>query len=374
MEATTHPADGGTPIGRRTALGASALGIGSLLLPSALAAASPEGRSAPSAAPTLVSTAVLEASEAFLRSAVLVGGSAYFGSAASSNAAQRRIIEVDLATMTRTKALATVANVNSGEAFFRCAVTDGTHGYFGTGTSPARVVKIKLDDMTRVGAFEAASGVTHFVSAVTDGTHGYFGTGPDEPLEPARVVKILLSDMTQVGDTLTLSEGENSLPSAVMLAGDLTHAYFGTNSFPSGQIVKVNLENMSRVSAVTLPEGERFLSAAVADATHGYFATNRSPGQIIKVDLVNMTRVGELTLPTGETNFASAVRIGTHGYFGTGKQVDDRVVKVNLATMTRVGSVALTASDLHLASAVTDGTHAYFGTLTSPGRVVKISA
>lgn len=372
MEATTHPVDGGTPIGRRAALGASALGIGSLLLPSALAAASPEGQSTPSDAPTLVSTAVLEASEGSLRSAVLVGGSAYFGSAAGSNSTQRRIIKVDLATMTRTQALETVANVNSGEAFFRCAVTDGTHGYFGTGTFPARVVKIKLDDMTRVGVFQAASGVDEFDSAVTDGTHGYFGTATS----PGKVVKILLSDMTQVGDTLTLLEGEDSLQSAVMLVGDTTHAYFGTNVGPASQIVKVKLSDMTRVSAVTLLEPERFLWAAVADATHGYFATNRSPGQVIKVDLVNMTRVGQVTLPEGETNFVSAVRIGTHGYFGTADPLGaaGRVVKVDLTNMTRVGSVVLTAADMQLFSAVTDGTHAYFGTLTSPGRVVKVSA
>jgi len=75
--------------------------------------------------------------------------------------------------------------LNTGENFLVSAVTDGTHGYFGTFTSPARVVKVNLATMTRVGEVTLNTGENDLASAVTDGTHGYFGTGG-----PGRVVKV----------------------------------------------------------------------------------------------------------------------------------------------------------------------------------------
>jgi hypothetical protein len=354
---------------RRGALrfGATAtLGISALSLPTAAAAVSLQGDSSPSAAPSVTSTLTLvTANEGAFRSGIRAGGFGYFGTGTSRG----RVVKVDLADMTRVDAL----TLNSGEDFLRCAITDGTYGYFGTGTFPARVVKVDLANMTRVASLTLPSGVNEFDSAVTDGTHGYFGTASS----PGQVVKVLLSDMTQVGATLTLAEGEDSLQSAVLNA-EGTHAYFGTNSWPAGKIVKVRLADMVPEATLTLLEGERFLWSAVSDGAHGYFGTNRVPSQIVKVNLANMERVGVLTLGEGETNLVSAVIIDTHGYFGgtptspeTFQPLAGRVIKIDLATMTRVGATTLNVTQPFVA--VADGAHAYFATLENPGQVLKVS-
>ena len=69
-------------------------------------------------------------------------------------------------------------NLNSGENELKSAIidSDGIYGYFGTETSPGRVIKVQLSDMTRVDAVTLSSGENLLRSAVTDGTYGYFGT------------------------------------------------------------------------------------------------------------------------------------------------------------------------------------------------------
>ena len=82
--------------------------------------------------------------------------------------------------------------LNAGENFLRSAVTDGTHAYFGTNSSPGRVVKVNLATMTRVSAVTLNAGEDNLRSAVTDGTHAYFGTHTS----PGRVVRIDLGNVT----------------------------------------------------------------------------------------------------------------------------------------------------------------------------------
>jgi len=99
---------------------------------------------------------------------------------------------------------------------------------------------------------------------------------------PGIVVKVRLSDMTRVG-ALTLNPGESFLESAVIdVAGGF--AYFGTLASP-GIVVKVRLSDFTRVGALTLNPGEDKLRSAVIDVAGGfaYFGTATSPGIVVKV-------------------------------------------------------------------------------------------
>lgn len=87
-----------------------------------------------------------------------------------------------------------------------------------------------------------AEGENELTSVVSDGTYAYFGTHTS----PGRVVKVHLASMTRVS-ALTLDAGENILRSAVS-DGARTHAYFGTFTAP-GRVVKVNLAAAASASA-----------------------------------------------------------------------------------------------------------------------------
>src|SRR2546422_3375164 len=158
-------------------------------------------------------------------------------------------------------------------------------------------------------------GECYFASAVIDSAHGFAFFGTDT--SPGRVVEVKLSDFSRV-DILTLPSGEDHLTSAVIVSADTARpAYFGTDT---GRVVKVELTDgvglkgnpakvLTRVGGLTLPSGEDHLTSAVIDSAGGfaYFGTLTSPGVVVKVDLATFARMRGLTLPPREVDFASAV-------------------------------------------------------------------
>ncbi len=162
--------------------------------------------------------------------------------------------------------------LNVGGEYLRCAVIDTatSYAYFGTWTSPGRVVKIAL------------------------------GSGSNPPTRVSAV---------------TLNAGEDGLWCAV-IDPSAGYAYFGTNTSP-GRVVKVALGSggaaPTRVGAVTLNAGENYLRCAVIDPSAGYayFGTDTSPGRVVKVALGSggaaPTRVGVVELNAGENYLRSAV-------------------------------------------------------------------
>ena len=123
--------------------------------------------------------------------------------------------------------------------------------YFGTYTSPGIVIKVRLSNLTRVGALVLNSGEERLMSAVIDQPNGfaYFGTDTS----PGRVVKVRLSNFTRVG-TLILNSGENN-PTSAVIDQPNGFAYFGTRTDP-GRVVKVRLSDFTRVGALILNNGE----------------------------------------------------------------------------------------------------------------------
>ena len=319
----------------------------------------------------------LPSDEPNLRSAVIdpAGDYAYFGTSTSPG----RVVKVDLNGFKREAAI----TLNSGENYLTSAVMDpgGRFAYFGTrGPSiPPRVIKIDLDTFQRVGAITLDNVVGNLSSAVIDpaGDYAYFATDAD----PSQVVKVDLSTFQQAG-VITFEPGERSVRSAVMgPAGD--HAYFGARGEGQspGRLVKVDLASFQRVGAVTF-EGseENWPRSAVIDPTGGYayvavYLTATVPNRVVKVDLNAFQRVGAITLQEGENNLDSAVidRGGDFAYFGTGHGVQPaRVVKVDLDRFERAHAITLASDETDLQAAVIDpdGSHSYFGTNTSGGSVI----
>lgn len=299
-----------------------------------------------------------------LGAAISDGTHAYFGTTSSPG----RVIKVDLASGARVGAL----TLDAGEDTILSAVTDGTHGYFGTFTGPGKVVKVDLASLTRVGSLTLDSSEDLLAAAVTDGTHGYFCV---EGTFVGTVVKVDLSTMTRVG-SLVMDNNEQAFISAVT---DGTNGYFGTRDDP-GQVVKIHLPSMTKVDTLTLDAGESLLGAATTDGTHAYFGTQKDrsftsslqgprPGRVIKVNMANMTRVGALTLNSGEDTSFVGVSNGSDGYFSVNTS-PGRVVKIDLATMTRLGSVTFNSGEGSAFSAVWDGTTGHFGGFEQVVRVV----
>jgi uncharacterized repeat protein (TIGR01451 family) len=274
--------------------------------------------------------------------------------------------------------------LNAGEDDLDSAVIDPASGfaYFGTGTDPGIVVKVRLSDFTRVGALTLNQGEGRFRAAVIDSSAGFAYFGTSFLGQPGKLVKVRLSDFTRAG-VLTLNAREDNLRSAVIdpAAG---FAYFGTDdnaSFPPRQntVVKIRLSDFTRAGVLILDPNGGGPTSAVIDPMAGfaYFGTSRWPSHVVKVRLSNFTVAGVLTLNADECASPSAAidSLAGFAYFGTAWCTDGyvppypiataKIVKVRLSDLARIDAINLsgTVGEGGLISAVIDPAagFAYFG-------------
>lgn len=264
---------------------------------------------------------------------------------------------------------------NANEQYFDMAAVDSANGflYIGSKNAPAKIVKIRLSDYTRVGTLTLASGENDLSpSVVVDSANGFLYAGTRTT--PAKVVKIRLSDFTEVG-AITLNTGENQLWSAT-LDSTTGYAYFGTRTSPA-RIIKIRLSDFTRESAITLASGENEALGAVIDEAAGfaYFGLQTTPAKVVKVRLSDFTAVATLTCNSGE----DMVRVGVidvaagFAYFGL-KTSPGKIVRVKLSDFTRDAVLTMNTGENKLYSGVIDpaGGFAYFGAYTNPGTVIKV--
>jgi len=258
-----------------------------------------------------------------------------------------------------------VASLTTSAPYFDLAsVIDSTNtfAYFGTDTSPAKVIKVQLSDFTEVASLTTSG--NKFKSSVIDSTNtfAYFGTDTS----PTKVIKVQLSDFTEVASLTTSGDWFKSS----VIDSTNTFAYFGTDTSPA-KVIKVQLSDFTEVASLTT-NASYLRSSAVIDSTNtfAYFGTYiNSPPNIIKVQLSDFTEVASLT--TNASYFVSAVidSTNTFAYFGTDTT---KIFKVQLSDFTEVAS--LTTSSGYLRFGVIDSTNtfAYFGTNTNPAKIIKV--
>lgn len=165
-----------------------------------------------------------------------------------------------------------------------------------------------------VARISVMAGEINTQSAVIDTVNGfaYYGTGSS----PGKIIKIDLATFTRVG-TITLGAGENVLVAAII---DNGFAYFATFTAPS-KIIKIDLATFTRVGDVTLPlisfPGLAFITTVRNGI--GYFCSDFQPGPectIAAVKLSDLTLLGTVTMPVGGA-IHSVVRFGQYAFFGS---------------------------------------------------------
>jgi hypothetical protein len=233
--------------------------------------------------------------ESYPVSAVLdaASGFAYFGGWIRSITGRSGIVKVRLSNLT----VEGILTLNLGEEELTSAVIDTVNGfaYFGTCTTPAMVVKIRLLDFVRVGSLTLNPDESCLGSAVIDPLAGfaYFGTyfgGSSKVSFPGKVIKIRLSDLTRVG-ALELPKAD--LGTAV-IDSNAGFAYFGSGSNYPGTIFAIRLSDFTLINATILGNGESLEYAhgsAVIDETIklAWFAVSNTlaePAIIVEVKLL----------------------------------------------------------------------------------------
>lgn len=258
-----------------------------------------------------------------------------------------KIIKVDMKTFTKVGVITLPSDLNN----IVSGVIDVVNGfaYFATQTAN-KIVRINLNTFAHEGTLEIP-GSNNLRGAVKGGKYAYFGSWAS----PGKIVKIHLPSFTYV-NTLTLETGENN-PVCGVIDTDEGYAYFGTNTTPA-KIIQIHLESFTRTNAITLDSGENIIDCGVIDTSRGYayFGTTGTTSKIVKVKIPTRTnplqvlqRVVAIELPTEESNpRCVAINPGANiAYFSctsTGN-VPSRIVKIDLSTFEHAGTLILDYGD-----------------------------
>jgi hypothetical protein len=280
------------------------------------------------------------------------------------------MFKVNLTTMQSVMA-ATI--VNSSDMFR--GVTDGTFAYISSNDGlssglSATLIKVRLSDLSVAsdGVFRLPNGDGNSVDLTTDRTFAYVAT----EVAPARVVKVRMSDMTEQG-RVALTKSQTTVSCSVRVG---RFAYYGSST-NQPMIVKVDLGAMAELNFITVEASitsSPFL-CATTDGNFGYFASFQHPSVIVKVQLATMSVVAS-SPPEADTigTFTVAFTDGTFGYFAAsfnnGSDFHVEVHQFNLSTMNKTATVSLGNSNAF--GATTDGTYAYVGDMAAPPNVFKL--
>lgn len=302
-----------------------------------------------------VGTLTLNTGENLASSIITSGSYVYVG--LNSN----KVVKVNLTTFTRDSAL----TLNTDENMLVCGAVYASKAYFGTYTTPGRLVKIDLASFTEENpSLRFRNGENDVRTSVvsTDGRYGYFGTYDSVGI----VVKVYLPTLKRVGALELAPTTEYQLTCSVIESSGL-YAYFGTYT-NLARIVKINLTTFTRQDSIALNSGETNLLCAVIDHMdqYAYFGTGASPSQIVKVGLQPFERKSAIVLNYGETISTMIIdRMGTYLYVGVNVTNSAKVIKINLLTFTREGELTLPTSAI-FTGVITSNDMLYFGSNTDP--------
>ncbi|TSC57620.1 MAG: hypothetical protein Greene041619_1048 [Candidatus Peregrinibacteria bacterium Greene0416_19] len=296
----------------------------------------------------------------------------------SLNTMPAKIVKVRLSDLTPVATM----TLDAGEGYGRNGVIDvaGGYAYFVivvNNFTPSKVIKIRLSDFTRVGTFTLANG-EYYINSITidrDGVYGYLPIG--NSLTPlTELVKIRLTDMEREA-TLPLDYPTYGSAVRAVLDPAQEYLYLATSSAPA-KILKIRVDNLIVVSTLTFDIGESSPADIAMDpgGSFLYVALYTTPGTIVKVRLADFTRVGALTFFAGE-DYAPVFDVGpdgTHGYATVGTN-PGAIVKIHIPTFIRVGSFGAKQGEnlLYARDVLFDDerNQGYVASYTAPGKLIR---
>lgn len=311
-----------------------------------------------------------------------VNGFAYYGTGSTPG----KIIKIDLSTFTRVDDITLLA----GEGPLEAAVIDTGFAYFATFTAPTKIIKIDLSTFTRVAdvtlpLIDFPDG-RPFITTVRNGI-GYFCS--DLSSVVCKIAAVRLSDLTLL-DTVTMPAG-GEIQSVVPFG---KYAFFGTRAFPGGTapwIFKVDLDTLTVVDSMqvfppvpiaSIPAAANLQSScggcpAGQIEKFGYFSYTIDdisvPSIVIKLDLENFEIAKTLTLFSGQGVMVTAIGDPGSGflYFGA-YGTPAQVVRVRSFDMTYQNKLPLLSTvDSSWCSMLRDNNgFIYIATLS--GEIIKL--
>jgi len=240
-----------------------------------------------------------------------------------------RLVGIDLQKMER------LGYATASQFPLLAGVVVGPNGYFSAGSNPATVMRLHLKQMQDGGCadwsqcrFEVALNqgeeAVRSVFADKAGKHLYLAMYTS----PGRIVKMTIPDMTRVKHLDLHPAEEKILCGTSWIGKDPTvsggkhreYGIFGTATSP-GRLIKVDLETMTRVGDSHFIDGEDRPATIVVHGRHGYIgfgsAWAEGTSSVLKVDLERMVRVAAVITRQGQTWLYTGLGYKNYAFYGT---------------------------------------------------------
>jgi hypothetical protein len=151
--------------------------------------------------------------------------------------------------------------VPSDQAF--CAVSDGTYMYQGTNTDPAKIVKIRLSDLTRVAEYivPIESNIGFLCPAAFDPTYTTMNFIAHRGGQFGQLVVLTIDTnfSTATFADLVVPTNVNYINEMFM---DATHIYvtYSNNNLQATEILKIDTSTMQPTGTLRLPSDVSFIA------------------------------------------------------------------------------------------------------------------
>jgi hypothetical protein len=235
-----------------------------------------------------------------------IGVDASFVYVTGASAGKHYLYQLNIADMTTHETRELTAD--NGIAYAMALSDD--HVYIGFYSMPGTVRKYTKTGLLLVGTATAPAGYNDIRSLdydfKFDPDHIYGNTNTS----PGKVVKIAIADMTIVA-AKSMDVGEDHI-----LAGttqDSSHVYVGTLTAP-GYVIKLDRNTLAKVGRC---EAGVRITAMVSDHQYVYAADYESPAKIVKVKKADMTVVETTNLLATENQISAMVAASPNLYIGT---------------------------------------------------------
>jgi len=290
----------------------------------------------------------------------------------------KKIVVVSLIALALCSIIGQVANAtfvrisgtpgSSGEDDFYGMATDGQDVFYVA--SGIKLVKFTGATNARAGMLALTGLTSSYNGAITAYGGNVFVADWNSP---TNIVKVAASTLTAVGTVLALQSGEQY--AYAMVSDGSTNLYVTCNT---GKIVKVKMSDLTRVSVLTLADGE--LYALAIDAKHLYVATDDGSNtgkQLTRVVLSTFLEDSAITFEYGETDSYTVLTDSTASactYAYVGMDVSPGIiVKVSCSPFQRVSSMILhSANDVEDMTFDASHTYIYAVSESSPFAIVQV--
>lgn len=257
--------------------------------------------------------------------------------------------------------------LSAGEDSVRAMVTDGTYLYVGLYTSPGKVVKIQLSDLTKVAVLTLDVGEDKVISLTLgqdlDGTV-YLYAGLE--LDPAKIIKINPISLTKVA-TLILAAGEPNARALRCVGGYLYVASYRLGAAP---IVKVRLSDFTEVASLNIGAGFFQLVSLDSDGFYLYACNYNNAPFIIKIDLDTFSVTASIDL-SGTISWAKYLYINSGYLYLAGENaIGPHLAKFDLSDFTLVTTLSLGVNNA--SSLCSNGPCLFITCNLAPGKIVTV--